>query len=144
MEKVRANLKRRPGSALPTPGSKQWRPDDGPGGNGTRRTPDTTVHTAIPICDLSPLRIEVDGALEGHKLVGQVNPRGPAFHNKIIQLMKKLMRRSLTWYTRPLHIFQGAVIRALQQTVVILKSHDDSLQQLGRNLNSLTSGNEQS
>ncbi len=33
-----------------------------------------------------------------------------------IQLMKKVMRRSLTWYTRPIHYFQGGVIRASKES----------------------------
>src|ERR1019366_7808102 len=71
--------------------------------------------------DLAPLRAEVEAALAGHRDVGQINPRRPGVHNRAIQSVKKVMRRSLTWYTRPIHVFQGAVIRALQQVVSLLQ-----------------------
>jgi O-antigen chain-terminating methyltransferase len=86
----------------------------------------------LQACNLSPLRTEIDGALEGHKLVGQINPRAPGIHNQAIQFVKRAMLRTLTWYTRPLHYFQGSVIRALQQIAVTLKYHDDSLQKVAR------------
>jgi SAM-dependent methyltransferase len=48
-----------------------------------------------------------------HGAAGSLNPRPPGLHNWVIQFGKKLMRRSLSWYTRPLHQFQGAVTRTL-------------------------------
>ena len=39
------------------------------------------------------------------------------------------MRRSLTWYTRPIHLFQGAVIRAFQQITAGLQTHNEALRQ---------------
>ena len=144
MEKVRANLKRRQTGAPPASAPGHWRPDDGPtGGNGTRPAPEAVLHSGIPLSDLAPLRIEIDGALAGHRLVGQVNPRGPGLHNQIFQFVKKVMRRSLTWYTRPLHIFQGAVIRALQQVAAILNSHSEALQQLGQSMTAVGGRSEQ-
>src|ERR1035437_7182411 len=86
----------------------------------------------LQACNLSPLGTEIDGALEGHKLVGQINPRAPGIHNQAIQFVKRAMLHTLTWYTRPLHYFQGSVIRALQQIAVTLKYHDDSLQKVAR------------
>ncbi len=65
-----------------------------------------------------------------HSAVGNINPRRPGLHNKIIQFAKKVMRRSLTWYTRPLHEFHGAVTRTLNETSV-------ALQQLRAGLDSL-------
>ena len=78
--------------------------------------------------DFSRLSLEIDTALEGTSQVGQINPRAPGLVNAAIQFVKKVMRRSLTWYTRPIHYFQGGVIRALQQTLVLLRGHDESLQ----------------
>jgi hypothetical protein len=45
--------------------------------------------------------------------VGTLNPRNRGLHNRVIQLVKSLMRRSLTWYTRPLHEFHDALVRTL-------------------------------
>ncbi len=90
-----------------------------------------------PVDGLAPLRAEVETALAGHRDVGQINPRGPGLHNRIIQFVKKLMRRSLTWYTRPIHVFQGAVIRALQQTVSLLQKQQELSGRLSQELSSI-------
>ncbi len=49
--------------------------------------------------------------------VGGVNPRLPGWHNDLIQLVKKLVARSLAWYTRPLHEFNTSVSRLLEEAV---------------------------
>src|SRR5437868_2667193 len=56
-----------------------------------------------------------------HSAVGTINPRRPGLHNDIIQFAKKVMRRSLTWYTRPLHEFHGAVTRTLNETSIAIQ-----------------------
>lgn len=88
----------------------------------------------LEINDLTPLRGEIDTALEGTRQVGQINPRNPGLHNDAIQFAKKVMRRSLTWYTRPLHYFQGGAIRALQRITGVLQSHERSLQKISQEL----------
>jgi hypothetical protein len=49
--------------------------------------------------------------------VGVVNPRLPGWHNDLIQLVKNFLARVLTWYVRPLHEFNAAVIRSLDKMV---------------------------
>ena len=93
-----------------------------------------TTHFELEINDLTQLRGEIDTALEGTRLVGQINPRNPGLHNRAIQFVKKVMRRSLTWYTRPLHYFQGGAIRALQRITGVLQSHEQSLQKISQEL----------
>lgn len=66
-----------------------------------------------------------------HSAVGTINPRRAGLHNEIIQFAKKTMRRSLTWYTRPLHEFHGAVTRTLNETSI-------AIQQLRAALDSMT------
>jgi SAM-dependent methyltransferase len=90
----------------------------------------------LALHDLSRLHGEVGTCLATHGEVGQLNPRNPGLLNSAIQFVKKVMRRSLTWYTRPLHRFQGAVVRALQQITAILQNHDHALQALARELGS--------
>jgi O-antigen chain-terminating methyltransferase len=80
------------------------------------------------------LRDEIALSEEGHRQSGQLNPRPPGVLNSAAQFGKKVMRRSLTWYTRPLHVFQGAVIRALQHTANIL---DEQRGQLHRHSEAL-------
>ena len=130
MQRIRANLIRRPSSTvqqvIPLPWNAPRDSQSVPANAGS------SLQTELQACNLSPLRTEIDGALEGHKLVGQINPRAPGIHNQAIQFVKRVMLRTLTWYTRPLHYFQGSVIRALQQIAVTLKHHDDSLQKVAR------------
>jgi hypothetical protein len=80
------------------------------------------------------LEIELEAALTAHRQVGQLNPRLPGFHNRAIQLLKKTLRRSLSWYTRPIQLFQAAVLRALQHVTAMLQSHGDSLQKMDSKL----------
>jgi SAM-dependent methyltransferase len=134
MQRIRANLHRRKqesvssGVLRPKPGV-----GDSPSTNQGERD-DVSIVADIPTINLLPLRVEIDGALAGHKLVGQLNPRPPGIHNQAIQLAKRAMLRTLTWYTRPLHYFQGSVIRAFQQIVAVLDSHDHTLQKVKEEL----------
>ena len=88
----------------------------------------------LKLHETSQLHTEIHTALEGTRLVGQINPRNPGLINNIIQMFKKVMRRSLTWYTRPLHYFQGGVVRALEQIAAILDNHNDSLRKVATEL----------
>ena len=85
---------------------------------------------ALPSEDLSSLRVEVETAYTGHRDFGQLNPRRPGPLNALIQFFKKVMRRSLSWYTRPQHVFQSAVIRALRQIITALEAQNDELREL--------------
>lgn len=89
----------------------------------------------IQLHDIDQLQRETQTALEGSRQTGQLNPRNPGPVNGLIQFVKKVMRRSLTWYTRPLHLFEGAVIRALQQIGAILDNHRDILQRTAEQVN---------
>jgi hypothetical protein len=65
-----------------------------------------------------------------HAAVGEINPRPPGLHNQAIQFMKKVMRRVLTWYTRPLHQFHAAVSRALQEQGRLVSEHAAAIKDL--------------
>jgi hypothetical protein len=52
--------------------------------------------------------------------VGAVNPRPPGWHNYLIQLVKRLVARSLAWYTRPLREFNTSVSRSLEEIACAL------------------------
>jgi hypothetical protein len=57
-------------------------------------------------------------ALEGlRNAMGTINPRLPGWHNDVIQLVKKLLARALTWQTRPLHEFNAAVSRSMEEII---------------------------
>ena len=83
----------------------------------------------IPSRNIPPLAVDTEELVAVHLQFGEVNPRPPGLHNRAIQLVKKLMRRSLSWYTRPQQLFQKGVIGALQQVAAALQTHDDLLQE---------------
>ncbi len=85
--------------------------------------------------ELVELRNEIATAEQGARETGQLNPRHPGLTNRFIQFSKKVMRRSLTWYTRPLHQFEGGALRALQHTGNILDYHRAQLHQHSESLN---------
>lgn len=98
------------------------------------RDQEVTLSASVRSEDFSPLRREIETALEGTRQVGQLNPRNPGLHNSVIQFVKKIMRRSLSWYTRPLHLFQGGAIRALQQILILLEGQQESLKSVSKEL----------
>lgn len=46
--------------------------------------------------------------------VGQLNPRNPGLLSEVIQSLKKVLQRSLGWYTRPLQVFHRNVAQAIE------------------------------
>jgi hypothetical protein len=79
--------------------------------------------------DMSDLKRNLDDCNRLHNAVGSLNPRNPGLHNKLIQFVKKVMRRSLSWYTRPLHQFHASVTRTLNE---LAKTVEQSEQLAGR------------
>jgi len=86
------------------------------------------------------------GALEGllaciqiaHRQVGVVNPRYPGRINDLIQILKKSLRRALTWYTRPIVEFQAGTIRFLNETAEILGRDQSRIASLEKKIQVLT------
>ena len=99
-----------------------------------KKATDAPTPFTLKLHEISQLRAEIQTALEGTQQVGQINPRNPGLINNVIQTVKKVMRRSLTWYTRPLHRFQGGVVRALDQIAAILDNHNDWLREVATEL----------
>jgi O-antigen chain-terminating methyltransferase len=113
------------------PGTRAFNPAE-----SSRETmPESMPPIRLQLHELSPLRGETATALEGNRSTGQLNPRHPGLINNALQVYKKVMRRSLTWYTRPIHVFQAAVIRALQQIIAILENFREALQSLAEHSN---------
>jgi len=138
MQRIRAQVGAcEAGGAAPVAGSSTTRPVPPPAVRTGSFTADFT--SDLKLHDLSRLQLEVDAALNGHRQVGQLNPRLPGLGNNAVQLVKKTMRRSLTWYTRPIHLFQGAAIRSLQQATAALQSHEEALRKVSQELEALRS-----
>jgi predicted metal-dependent phosphoesterase TrpH len=73
-----------------------------------------------------------------HRQVGVVNPRHPGWINDLIQILKKSLRRALTWYTRPIVEFQAGTIRFLNETAEILGRDQSRLASLEKEIEILT------
>ena len=71
----------------------------------------------------------LESCLNASAMVGEINPRHPGFLNDQIQSVKRLMRKSLGWYTRPLRLFHATLIRALQQFATALEKQQEMLSQ---------------
>jgi SAM-dependent methyltransferase len=69
--------------------------------------------------------------------VGRINPRRPGLHNDLIQLFKKVLRRMLTWYTRPLQEFQGSITRTLNEAARAVENLQEHVDSLANSLNIL-------
>ncbi len=74
---------------------------------------DVSVEPGRWLYDMDELRGIVANIEELRKHIGDVNPRPPGRHNDLIQIPKKLLARSLAWYTRSLQKFNASVSRAL-------------------------------
>lgn len=85
--------------------------------------------------DFAELRRNVLEAGTSHGLVGELNPRNSGLANRTIQFAKKAMRRSLAWYTRPLHQFHRAVARSLEQSSKAIQHNYVRIAQLQGQIN---------
>ncbi|MGA2372621.1 MAG: class I SAM-dependent methyltransferase [Candidatus Korobacteraceae bacterium] len=78
-----------------------------------------TTSTRLGTTDLGvdPSRIEILSAevWNASNAVGQLNPRNPGLINRAIQASKRILQRSLGWYTRPLQHFHSSVARAIEE-----------------------------
>ncbi len=70
--------------------------------------------------DFDELRRTVAALDPLRRKVGQVNPRRAGWHNDRIQQVKKLVARTLSWYTRSLSEFSGALCSSLEQMTLAL------------------------
>jgi len=66
--------------------------------------------------------------------VGQLNPRNAGFMNRAVQAFKKLIQRSLSWYTRGLHEYHDGVNQAIDYHARAIASLQQQVLQLGGGL----------
>jgi hypothetical protein len=88
---------------------------------------------ALALFPMADLQYEVRECQPLTQSVGILNPRPPGLPNQLAQFVKKVVRRSLTWYTwytRPLHLFHGLVTRAVNQTMLALDSIQHNITEL--------------
>jgi hypothetical protein len=65
--------------------------------------------------DFAELRQSLAVVENCRKSIGVVNPRPAGLHNRMLQLVKKSVARSLSWYTRPLQELNAALARSLTE-----------------------------
>jgi hypothetical protein len=75
--------------------------------------------------------------------IGTLNPRNPGFINKLIQQGKRLIQRSLSWYTRSLHKFSTAVVDALQSHAIAISHTAHSLERTESRIEDLSTQTQQ-
>lgn len=109
MRKRVSELKADSGTALPPPASLS-------------RQYAFVADKGVPGYHLGRLRQHVEMVYQLQSAVGTLNPRPPGLVNTAIQATKKFMSRALSWYTRPLHQFQGAVAQAFEEDLHALES----------------------
>ena len=97
----------------------------------TALTSDRGVQAAgAASADMAVLRQLVAEAQAAQRRVGVINPRPSGLHNDLIQYVKKLMRRALGWYTRPLVDYQAATTQFLAEAAQLLERQQTQLRGL--------------
>jgi hypothetical protein len=92
-----------------------------------------------PSVGVAALRRQLGAISSAHRQVGALNPRHPGLINNLIQLLKRLMRRSLAWYIRPNIEFQSQVIKFLSDTAETFEREETRLARLEKKIEALTS-----
>src|SRR5271157_5657167 len=74
--------------------------------------------------DTTNLRLNLHDCNLFHNAVGTLNPRNPGLLNQAIQFIKRMMNRSLTWYTRPLN----EITKALESLDATMRRMETNIQ----------------
>ena len=80
---------------------------------------------------------------ESMDLIGRVNPRGPGWHNRIIQLGKRIVARGLEWRVRSQRIFNFSVMESVAALHSAGESNERNLERLRTGLRALVETQEQ-
>lgn len=70
---------------------------------------------------------ELSGAFEAHQQVGQLTGESRLSLSYWVQ---KVVRRTLGWYTRPIQLFQGSILRTLQQLLAAFSELSKEVKEL--------------
>jgi hypothetical protein len=83
---------------------------------------------------LDALRHQITACEVLQNAVGELNPRPPGLVNDLLQRMKKLIGRALSWYTRPLVELHAHLIAALQENLAVLEALQNDIAVLKQHL----------
>lgn len=109
--------------------SRYPRPEDGAGQDGSKPV------IQIPLADLMPIVHARDAAQAKIASIGGVNPRAGGVVNKLIQLVKKTISRSLRWFVRDQITFNRETISSLEAVIEALNDHNRILLSLASQTN---------
>jgi SAM-dependent methyltransferase len=128
-DEVERTRQRMIANTVPIPASLSPNGPQAAGDGVQKENPDAVAPEAIPFDaqDLEAIDRELEAALSAHRQVGQLSAREAGPLGGTNYLFGKVMRRSLAWYTTPLHLFEGATIRALRRIATALQAHETGL-----------------
>jgi hypothetical protein len=88
---------------------------------------------ALALHRLNKLRLNLQNANSALNKIGAVNPRPAGWTNQIVQVVKKCIRRGLSWLLCPIQQFDSGVMEGLNETTHILEDFQTELRSiLGR------------
>lgn len=80
--------------------------------------------------DVAVLRQLLGAVQAAHSQVGVVNPRPPGLVSGLIQGVKRVLRRMLAWYTRPMVEYQSLTNQFLAEATRLLEQQQAQLRGL--------------
>jgi O-antigen chain-terminating methyltransferase len=89
----------------------------------------------IPLTDLLPIVYARDAAQAKIAAIGSVNPRAGGILNRLIQLVKRAVARSLQWFIRDQVTFNRETVAALEAVLEALTDHNRILLSLAGQAN---------
>jgi O-antigen chain-terminating methyltransferase len=78
----------------------------------------------IPVADLMPVVHARDAAQAKIAAIGSVNPRAGGLVNRLIQLVKKTIGRSLRWFVRDQVVFNREAVASVEAILEALNEHN--------------------
>ena len=106
----------------------------GRAGGGSDSHSQDQITASLSQYNLDDLRAAVATNDELWKQLGTLNPRPPGAHHSLVQFIKNLIRRSLTWYTRPLAEYSKSVAHSLTETEHALANTQSNIAELASRL----------
>jgi O-antigen chain-terminating methyltransferase len=103
--------------------------------NGVAGGAGQTAGISVAIADLMPLVHARDAAQAKIAAIGSVNPRRGGLVNRVIQLVKKTVARSLQWFVRDQITFNRETVSALEAVIEALNDHNRALVSLAAQAN---------
>jgi FkbM family methyltransferase len=85
----------------------------------------------IAALEIAQVRTDLSKILAAHRQFGQLETAPGGVTYKLANLLKKVARRSMRWYTGNQLALQGAIYQLLHDVAGILEAHENALRDLG-------------